>query len=57
MNDKIKTPADLIAFLGVKDSNKAPLTIKSPSNRMFGLNGTFRDTGAPLKHFGTPIIK
>jgi len=49
MTDKIKTPQDLISFLGLKESTK-PLTTKAVTNRMFGLNGTFRDTGARLKH-------
>jgi hypothetical protein len=44
MTDKIKTPEDLLAFLGAKDSARAPLTTKAVNTRMFGLNGTFRDT-------------
>ena len=44
MTDKIKTPEDLLAFLGAKDSSRMPLTTKAVNTRMFGLNGTFRDT-------------
>lgn len=49
MTDKIKTPDDLLAFLGSSQGNRTPQK-KGITPRMFGLNGTFRDTGARLKH-------
>jgi hypothetical protein len=48
MTERIKTAEDLLTFLAQK---KIPVTTKALSNRMFGLIGSFRDTGARLKHF------
>ena len=52
MSDKIKTPEDLL----VANSSVNRSTDNSPLKRgviprMFGHGGTFRDTGARLKHF------
>jgi hypothetical protein len=46
MTDKIKTPVDLLSFLQVTRS--IPVTAKANAPRLFGLNGTLRDT-ATLK--------
>ena len=48
MTARIKTAEDLVSFLANK---KVPVTTKATSHRMFGFAGSFRDTGARLKHF------
>jgi hypothetical protein len=45
MTDGIKTHEDLAAYLKIKDKSFQPLK-KGNIPRMFGLQGTFRDTGA-----------
>ena len=48
MTDKLKTHGDLLNFLKV--TRTVPISTRNKIPNFFGFSGTFRDSGALLKH-------
>lgn len=48
MTDKLKTHGDLLNFLKV--TRTVPISTRNKIPNFFGFSGTFRDSGAQLKH-------